>query len=49
MAELDEHQETKKLTAVKYTNRVGKTPRKKVILKRHKKEVEIKRTNPEYD
>jgi hypothetical protein len=47
MAELDEHQETKKV--VKYTQRVGKLPRKKAVLKRHKKEVEIKRTNPEYD
>lgn len=49
MAELDEHQEQKKLTAVKYAQRVGKRPRKKAVLKRHKKEVEIKRTNPEYD
>jgi len=49
MAELDEHQEPKKLTDVKYTQRVGKRPRKKVVSKHYKKEVEIKRINPEYD
>ncbi len=49
MAELDEHQESKKLTAVKYTQRVGRTLRNKAILKRHKKEIVIKRINPEYD